>query len=257
MLTLRSLLPYYYTKLLFGDRRRYGKIPPPADKDWIEWNNRNTEIYHATGRENRAHDSAMHAGYKILGESDKIKGKVLEIGPGNIDHLSYWDTSKVEKYTIVDIRDEMLTLSTGILDREKISNEGVKINREDISLPLDSDSFDCVISFYALEHIVELEKYIAEIKRVLKNGGLFIGGIPAEGGLGWGLGRYLTSRVWFKKNTNIDLYKIICWEHVNYSDEIMRILKQQFKINKIKYWPLRLPIIDMNLIISYEYECNK
>ena len=94
------------------------------------------------------------------------------------------------------------------------------------------------------------------MNRVLKPGGILVGAIPAEGGLGWGLGRALTSRRWFKKNTSINPDKIICWEHPNFADTIIKELDRVFKLQKISQWPLRIPIIDINLIIKIIYKKN-
>jgi len=64
----------------------------------------------------------------------------------------------------------------------------------------------------------------------------------------------LTSRRWFKKNTNIDPDKIICWEHPNFADHIVRELDQMFTREAITYWPLPwLPLIDPNLVIRLCY----
>ena len=66
------------------------------------------------------------------------------------------------------------------------------------------------------------------MKYYLKPDGIIVGAIPAEGGLLWALGRFLTSRQWLHKNTNIDYDKLICWEHPNYADFILKKLDQNF-----------------------------
>ena len=87
--------------------------------------------------------------------------------------------------------------------------------------------------------------------RVLRPGGKIVGAIPAEGGLAWGLGRYLTSRRWLKNNTNINPDKIICWEHPTMADEILSCLSDEMDIQKLSYWPLRVPVIDFNLVLKF------
>jgi len=87
----------------------------------------------------------------------------------------------------------------------------------------------------------------------LKPGGKIIGAIPAEGGLAWGLGRYLTSRRWLKKNTNIDPDKIICWEHPTMADEILNAMKDKMALECAKFWPLKVPVIDVNLVIQFVF----
>ena len=80
-----------------------------------------------------------------------------------------------------------------------------------------------------------------------------IGGIPAEGGIGWGLGRLLTTRRWFKKNSTIDPDKWVCWEHPNFAETILRTLDEFLKRRHISYFPLAVPLIDPNLIVRFMY----
>lgn len=64
----------------------------------------------------------------------------------------------------------------------------------------------------------------------------------------------LTSRRWFKKNTQIDPDKIICWEHPNFADHVIAELDQLFQRQSVVHWPLPwLPVLDVNLIIRFHY----
>ncbi len=122
------------------------------------------------------------------------------------------------------------------------------------ALPLGERVVDVVVSFYSLEHIYPLRPYLSEISRVLRPGGLLVGAIPAEGGLAWGAGRFFTSRRWFKKHTEIDPDKIICWEHPNFADTILADLDATFVRERVSWWPLRsIPSLDLNLIIRLIY----
>lgn len=47
-------------------------------------------------------------------------------------------------------------------------------------IPFADDTFDCVISFYALEHVQNWEQSLAEIKRVLKPGGTSLHIFPSR-----------------------------------------------------------------------------
>ena len=120
-------------------------------------------------------------------------------------------------------------------------------------MPLDDESVDIVISFYSLEHIFPLEKYLADIKRVLKKDGVLVGAIPTEGGVAWGLGTYFSSRKWFLKNTDINPDKIICWEHPNFSDFVIKKLDLFFKREFISFSPFKVPLIDFNLVVKFIY----
>lgn len=61
----------------------------------------------------------------------------------------------------------------------------------------------------------------------------------------------MTSRRWFLKNTAIDLMKIICWEHPNFADDIFREMDSLFSRKTTRYWPLKIPAIDLNLMVSF------
>jgi hypothetical protein len=76
-----------------------------------------------------------------------------------------------------------------------------------------------------------------------------------EGYIAWGLGRYLTTRRWFKNETDIDPDKIICWEHPNFASEVIEELERQLECVQIKYWPFGNQSIfkNFNLICSFVY----
>ena len=150
----------------------------------------------------------------------------------------------------------MLDNSIAILKANGIVAESMIVERTDSKLPFEDNSFDRIISFYALEHIHPLQPYIKDLYRILKPGGKLIGAIPSEGGIAWGLGRFLTSRRWFKANSNIDPDKIICWEHPNFASDVMGVLEDTFQEIKKSFWPISIvPILDCNLIVRFS--CQK
>lgn len=252
MKCLRNIMPYYYTKFFFGDRRKHGTKYLNEDKDWVEWNKKNDEIYVQTGRENNIHNTILNSGYKTL-EKQRISGNILEIGPGFIPHLKYWDYSKVYNYTLLDSRKKNIDISSEILNKKKITNDYILGHTPETLSNVKDNSLDCILAFNTLEHLRNIESYVKEFLRILKPDGLLIGSIPTEGGLAWGTGRYFTTYQWFKKNTNIDFYKIICWEHVNFCDTIINLLNKELKIVRYKFYPLTIPIIDINLSYNFIY----
>ena len=54
------------------------------------------------------------------------------------------------------------------------------IDMDNYRIPFDDDTFDCVISFYVLEHVQNWEQSLAEIKRVLKPGGTSLHIFPSR-----------------------------------------------------------------------------
>lgn len=63
-------------------------------------------------------------------------------------------------------------------------------------LPFAANTFDVVVSCDVLEHVVNIDRSLDEIQRVLRSGGSFIGFVPAEGGPGpHGLFRLLNANI--------------------------------------------------------------
>ena len=142
------------------------------------------------------------------------------------------------------------------LDKHSVCCETILTVRNNNLIPIKSNSIDIFISFYSLEHILELDKYLNEVKRIAKPGALFIGAIPAEGGFFYGLGRYLTTRRFAYKKLNINYDKIICWEHPNFADQIITKLDKVFTREKVNFFPFNL-FTDISLVIKFIYKIRK
>jgi len=186
--TIGHRLPRFLAAPLFGDRTRWGLKIDHSDSMWREWEKTYLKFYNDTQKESVG-NRVNHAGYRILEEIDFSGKRILEIGPGDIRHLSYWK-KKPEEYVIADIQQAMLERSSGILSEHGIPHKSILLQLADSDLPFDDASFDSVVSFYALEHISSLEPFLIEVKRVLRRDGVFVGAIPAEGGLAWGGGGF-------------------------------------------------------------------
>lgn len=249
---IRSLLPSFLAKPLWGDRRRWGLEPILDDACWHEWQLTYSRFYKENQRKGvgvRVND----AGYDVMRSIDLTGKRVLEIGAGDIRHIRFWRGEPLE-YLVADISDDMMELSKVKLQSRGIPFKAIYVARNGV-LPLGDSSVDVIVSFYSLEHLHPLSEHLSEFNRILRAGGKFIGAIPSEGGLAWGLGRLVTSRRWLKKHTRIDPDKIICWEHPNYADNVINNLDQTFDRELLEYWPLRsVRAIDTNLIIRFLYK---
>jgi len=98
--------------------------------------------------------------------------KVLEVGVGaGTDHLQ-WARAGAECYG-VDLTDTAITTT-----RQRLALYGLQSNLQRIdaeTLPFEDATFDVVYSWGVIHHSEKPERIIAEIKRVLKPGGVFIG----------------------------------------------------------------------------------
>ncbi len=98
-----------------------------------------------------------------------ISGRVLEIGTGS-------------GYGIKVVAPHAQLFTT--IDKHKPSDEVIRgenvrfIEANVPPLPFADGEFDCVISFQVIEHIEQDRAFVAEVHRVLRNGGLFIVSTP-------------------------------------------------------------------------------
>ncbi len=238
---------------LFGDRRRHGLVIRPEDPCWREWERIMPGAYEATQR--RSVGAWVNgAGYRVLSWLDLSGRSVLEIGPGGLAQAGFWN-GPPRHYTIADVRPEMLDLAAARLQGRGVAfTRSLLPDRTSPALPYPSGSFDLLLTFYSLEHLYPLAGHLREFRRVLRPGGLLAGAIPCEGGLGGGLGRYATSRRWFKRHTTIDPDKLICWEHPNFADGIMQDLETSLRRLRVRFWPWGIPAIDLNLVLMFLFE---
>lgn len=248
--TAYGLLPRALKTPLFGDRERWGRSPDETDPEWRDWL-KNYFTFYAETQKSGVGKIVNDSGYRILGAVDFTGKRVLEIGPGILPHRRFW-RGKPAHYTVADIKPEFLAASVDALRAEGIPSETILSSDAVAALP--ERSFDYVVSFYALEHIADLDRHVADIHRVLRPGGALVGAIPCEGGLAWGLGRALTSRRYALRNFEYDPDKIICWEHPNFARDILSRLDKRFTKRTLRLWPLAAPLIDINLTASFIYE---
>jgi SAM-dependent methyltransferase len=241
-------LPHALSARLFGDRRRFGLEIREDDPDWAAWQALYWDFYRQTQGQGPG-KIVNDAGYRILDHVDLAGRRLFEIGPGTLPHRPFW-RGRPSYYALIDVKQDALDRSMRSLREEGISTAGYL--SESIPDSLDG-SFDVVLTFYSLEHLHPLDRYVADMKRLLCPGGLVAGAIPAEGGLAWGLGRFLTTRRYIRKHSSADPDKIICWEHRNFADAVLRALDRHFERVRIGYWPLGLPLIDGNLVIRFLY----
>lgn len=117
-------------------------------------------------------------------------------------------------------------------------------------LPFRPAAVEKIVAIYTLEHFFYLDAALREVKRVLKKNGEFLVSIPTEGGLSWSLGRRILISIRFR-DLDFDYFKAIKIEHCNNAKAVLAGVKKYFHIDKIRYFPFRVPVINMNLLISF------
>lgn len=104
----------------------------------------------------------------ITSATQNFRGQVLDVGCGSMPYRELiLNSPNVEDYVGLDI-------ASGL------DYEGVKPDFlwDGNTMPFDDNRFDVVISTEVLEHVPDAEKYLKEVKRVLKPGGIFFFTVP-------------------------------------------------------------------------------
>jgi SAM-dependent methyltransferase len=256
-IVVSKYLPYFVFKRLWGDRKKFGIKSIEGDPDWQEWERTCISIYTDTQQKGIG-DWVCSLAYPVVSRVESSNMTILEVGPGRIRHLQLLQ-GHPQKYVVCDIRESFLKTACQQLLNAGIPYERVALSRKNAKeyawkLPFPDESFDIVISFYSLEHLYPLDGYLTEITRTLKRGGQIVGGIPCEGGLPWGIGRFLTTRRYVHKNYGINYDKIICWEHPNFADFIIDRLDVHFEREHLKFHPFSWLPMDFNLVASFVFK---
>ena len=217
------------------------------DPDWIIWSKFWQEFYDKTQKSGIG-AIVNNLGYKILLNIDLSGKKVMEIGPGNLPHIKYWKNLP-EEYTAIDVSERSFKYLKK-LDKKIIIKKYIIKHNKINDIPL--NKIDIIMSFYSLEHIHNLADMLKFFYNKLNKNGLLVISIPNEGGLAWGLGRYLTTRRFVNNKTKLNYDKIICFEHPNFINDIISSIKStNFKIVTKKSYPLgNLMPLDLNLVTS-------
>ncbi|MFI3292678.1 MAG: class I SAM-dependent methyltransferase [Rikenellaceae bacterium] len=101
--------------------------------------------------------------------ASKISGRVLEIGTGSgygVDVIA----PHADHFTTIDKFESSVDFS---------AHANVSFKQCNVPpLPFEDEAFDCVISFQVIEHIEDDARFVAEVQRVLKKGGIFVVSTP-------------------------------------------------------------------------------
>jgi SAM-dependent methyltransferase len=167
----------------------------------------------------------------------------LEIGAGTGTHVQFEPTGD---YVALEASDQ---LAAQIPKRDGLS---VVIADCEKRLPWDDDSFDRVLAIHVLEHLYNLPAALQEIARVLRPSGILCVVIPCEGGRLYSVGRRFTTKRMFEKRYRTPYEWMIRQEHCNTAREVLAELDRYFRVRTRRFFPLRVPAVDLNLVIGLE-----
>jgi phosphatidylethanolamine/phosphatidyl-N-methylethanolamine N-methyltransferase len=221
------------------------------DPMWLRWQEQAPliydEIYYNTNPVvsfvNRFGHTWLERGYG----PDLHFNDVLEVGAGTGEHLGYVRHS-YNRYHLTDLNPRLLAEAR---KRNSGNSRVIFEQRDALKLDYPDASFDRLISVYNLEHLPNPHLVLKEWRRVLRPGATLSLAIPTEGGWAWNLGRYLTTRRYFRRK-GLDLDYIIAREHINACYRLVSLIRHYFPKREESWFPMRAPLPDVNLI----YACN-
>ena len=174
----------------------------------------------------------------------------LEIGAGVGGHYAHelraLSPRQAENYYAVELRPNMA-------DELSRRFPSVKVYVGDCQrpMPFATGFFDRIIANNVLEHLPNLPECLKEVRRLLQpDRGVFSVVIPCEGGLGYSLGRAVTSKRQYEKRYGKPYAEFIRRDHVNTAREVLAELRPLFRVAGREFWPLRVPVVALNLFIG-------
>ena len=118
------------------------------------------KIYHLVKR------NAIKGKVSLLNKEQNSKGKLLDIGCGTGDFLV---EAKNQGWSILGFEPNSDA-------KQLAANKGVSFTEDIFALP--ENTFDAVTMWHVLEHVPNLEEYIANLKRIVKPNGTIIIAVP-------------------------------------------------------------------------------
>jgi SAM-dependent methyltransferase len=155
-------------------------------------------------------------------------GRLLELGAGTLNHLQY-----EYGYAAYDVVEPLPALLDAAPSRTGVTN----VYRFVTDVPSEQ-VYDRIFSVAVLEHLDDLPRIVAAAALHLAPGGLFQAGIPAEGGLLWGLSWRLTTGIAYRLRTGLAYAPVMQHEHINSAADIIAILRYLFADVRVRWFPL-------------------
>jgi len=205
------------------------------------------ENYEEANYDDSLSSSVLTRTHSIVEKDNRLNahyGTVLELGVGTMAHFPHV-THSFDKYIASDHDPKVVEFLNS-----KTWPHGVEILKlKGSTLPFEDDSIDRVIATHVLEHIPHPVDALTEWTRVLKPGGVLSLILPCDPGWAWRFGRYFGPRSSGKKAGLPYDYYMAC-EHINSIFNLRELVKFHYPDRKDWYWPLKVPVPDINLIYA-------
>lgn len=170
--------------------------------------------------------------------------RTLEVGAGIGAHLAFEPLDRQE-YHCIELRESMAEEI-----RRRFPSAITVTGDCQKQIPYESAYFDRVVVIHVLEHLPNLPGAIDEIARVLKPGGIFSVVLPCDPGLAYEVARKISAERLFRAKYKMPYRWLIRREHINSPAEIVQQISRKFDIFDSTYFPLRVPVVNLNLCIG-------
>ena len=214
-------------------------------QSWSDYETRWLENYDAANYGTSLSGRVLASTHRIIENDPKLAARydsVLEVGVGTMAHFPTV-RHDFSRYVASDHDPKVIRF---LEEREWDPRIEVRQLSGD-QLPFDDCSFDRLIATHVLEHVRDPVSALEEWVRVVRPGGVISLILPCDPGFAWRFGRMLGPR---KKATEAglpyDYYMAV--EHVNAIFGLRSIIQYHFPDRKERWWPLAVPVPDINLI---------
>lgn len=180
--------------------------------------------------------SWMHGSLEKKIKSTDYMEKVLELGGNKGEHIDYIK-HKYKSYLLTDSKNR---LELSELERFQKRQVDFKVMAAE-ELSIETESIDRLIVTCLLHHLIEPEKALFEMKRVVKIGGqldIFLSGDP---GFLFRLARRIGPESWARKHGLLEVKKLIdARDHRNHIGALQKQIRHVFREDEIieKSYPI-------------------
>jgi len=225
-------------------RFKWPKIVPPLSQEQQALADDFVKHWHEVLPKRYGAIETFNHTYPLRHLPDQSHWRTLELGAGIGAHLAFEPLDRQE-YHCVELRESM-----AIEIRRRFPSAITVTGDCQKRIPYDDNYFDRVVVIHVLEHLPDLPAAIAEVHRVLKPNGIFSVVLPCDPGLAYELARKVSAERIFKARYNLPYRWFARREHVNSPAEITHVISQKFEIYDRTYFPLIVPLVDLNLCIG-------
>lgn len=225
-------------------RFKWPKALPPLSKEQQFISDDFMKYWHEhLPRHYEAVEKFNHA-YPLRNLPSGSRWRTLELGAGIGAHLAFEPLDRQE-YHCIELRESMAEeIRSRFPSATTVTGDCQK------RMPYNDAYFDRVVVVHVLEHLPNLPSAIDEVARVLKPGGIFSVVLPCDPGLAYEIARKLSAERLFRAKYKVPYRWLARREHINSPAEIMQQIMRKFEIFDTAYFPLHVPLVNVNLCIG-------